>query len=145
MHAPPCREIPAVDSEDRELHTVRLLLVVKLNKIDVLTSAVFCDFQKIHDTRKAGSARQSRRDVIEVNLTQFIHHDITRSKFIFVANLNARPLPDANTAGDLAATYWFSQTLREQHVVRLTNRQKQPPREIAFNRKRCDTIVLKAT
>jgi hypothetical protein len=93
---------------------------VELYEIDVLSSAMFRDLQKIYDARKAGSARQRWRNVIEFNLPQFIYDNASFAKPVFVANANMRLLPDANTAGNLAALYWFSQTLRELHAVRLT-------------------------
>ena len=99
------------------LSTSYLRLVVKLHEIDVLTGTVLCNFQKIHDACEAGSTCQRGCNVIELNLLQFIYHNTSCTKPVFVTDMNVRLLPDANAAGNFAALYWFSETLRELHTM----------------------------
>jgi hypothetical protein len=93
---------------------------VELDEIDILSGAMFRDLEQIYDTRKTGFTGQGRSDVLEIDLAQLIHHDVARAEPVAVTDADAWIFPDANTAGDLAKRYGFSEAFGELHVIRPT-------------------------
>ncbi|HUQ87091.1 MAG TPA: hypothetical protein VM096_06000 [Vicinamibacterales bacterium] len=65
---------------------------------------------------KATLAREIVRDVLDGDLVDRVDHDMAVVQWIFAADFDLEPLPDANARFDSAAADAITQLLREDHV-----------------------------
>ena len=85
------------------------------DQVDVITAAVFCNFQQRFDALEARFARQVVGDVVERDRRDGIDDDVAVVHLITATDFHVRPRPDANAASNSAASNAVPKPLREHH------------------------------
>jgi len=88
---------------------------MEADHVDVLSLAVFGDFQQLGDVGEAGFAGQLGGDVVVFDLADGVDFDLALFHGIAPAHLDVRVHPDADTAGDVAAADGVAEALGEHH------------------------------
>src|SRR6185503_18220144 len=90
--------------------------VVESHQVHVRAVAMLRDLQQVDDAVEARLPRQLRRDVRHLDLLDRVDFDLPHcGAAVALARLDARRLPDANAASNLAAPDAGTQTLGEVH------------------------------
>jgi hypothetical protein len=85
------------------------------NEIDVLSLAVFCDFEQRVQVREARLAHQFRSDIGEIDGFYRVDFDLSLFHGITPAHLHMRVHPDSDAAPDIAAADSLAKPLVEYH------------------------------
>ena len=109
----------------------------EFDQIDLLALAVSGGFQEVDDAQKARAAGEVRGYVGKVDLADRAHLDKARPQGIATADLDARAMPDADAARDLAPHDPVAQFLGEGHgrgvrVLGLGRVTMAPPQGFGF-------------
>ena len=88
---------------------------MEADEVDVVTAAVFCDFEEVENSEEAGSASEMRSDVGKADGLDGVDFDLAFFHAIALAHGDARARPDADADGDLTAANASAETLREYH------------------------------
>src|SRR5688572_16713325 len=88
---------------------------MKVDEIDIPAAAVLRDFQQVHDAVEARAARQVAVDVGDRDGPDRVDDDVSALHGVATTNLDVRPCPDADAAGDPALTDPFAQPFGEHH------------------------------
>ena len=88
---------------------------MEADEVDVVSAAVFCDFQEIEDAQKSGRAGEFGGDVGETDGLDRVDLDFAFFHAVTVPNSDARGLPDADTACDVAGADTVAKAPGKEH------------------------------
>jgi hypothetical protein len=93
---------------------------VEADKIDVFSAAVFRNLEQIQHAKESGCLSQCGSDIREADLFDGIDFNLPLIvDSVAAADLDVRPDPDPNAAGDFSAAHPLAQSFREDHVPSL--------------------------
>jgi hypothetical protein len=88
---------------------------MEADQVDVLSSAMLGNLQKVNDSLEPRLTRKLRSDVAESDRKESINLDFALFHSVAIANHNVGALPDADAASDLTPPHSVAQPLREDH------------------------------
>jgi hypothetical protein len=89
--------------------------VVKADEVDIFSFSVFRNFEEVDDAGESRRTRQCGRDIREANLCDRIDFDCAFFHSITSTQFDARMLPNANAAFDVAVAHAIAQAFSEDH------------------------------
>jgi hypothetical protein len=93
--------------------------IVKSDQINVVSFAMFCDFEQIKYSQKARFARQFRSDVRKCDGCNRLDLDFPVSHAITPSFCDVGPSPNPNAARYISSHHSFAESLRKHHAVSL--------------------------
>ena len=78
---------------------------MKAHQVHILTWAMFGNFEEVDDPLEARRASERWSDVVQADREYGLDLDLTLFHPAPLANRDAWPLPNADTAGDLSLSY----------------------------------------
>jgi hypothetical protein len=88
---------------------------MKPNQVDVLTRAMSGGPQQVRGIGEAGLARQSVGDIRPLDRLDRVDDDVSVFHRVSAADLDVKPLPDADAAADPSAPDAFTKPFGEDH------------------------------
>jgi hypothetical protein len=92
---------------------------METDQVDVLALAVFCYLEQIENAEKAGRKCKLGRDVRKADGVDGVDFNFARIHAISCSHSHVWTRPDANAAGDFAATHALAKALGKHHAESL--------------------------